>query len=66
VDSQLFLRATQQIGWELAARFLIDVVRNDYFGFDARRYASRRDHNMARAIAQFRLGEAVARFRRTV
>ena len=66
VDSQLFLRATQQIGWERAARFLIDVVRDDYFGFDARRYASRSDHNMARAIAQFRLGEAVARFRRIV
>jgi Ser/Thr protein kinase RdoA (MazF antagonist) len=66
VDRQLFLRATQQIGWELAARFLIDVVRDDYFGFDARRYASRRDHNMARALAQFRLGEAVARFRRMV
>jgi Ser/Thr protein kinase RdoA (MazF antagonist) len=66
VDSQLFLRATQQISWELAARFLIDAVRDDYFGFDARRYASRRDHNMARAIAQFRLGEAVARFRRMV
>ena len=66
VDSQLFLRATQQIGWELAARFLIDVVRDEYFGFDPRRYASRRDHNTARAIAQFRLGEAVARFRRMV
>lgn len=64
VDRQLFLRATQQIGWELAARFLIDVVCDDYFGFDATRYASRRDHNMARAIAQFRLGEAVARFQR--
>ena len=66
VDRRLFLRATQQIGWELAARFLIDVVRDDYFGFDARRYPSRRDHNTARAIAQFRLGEAVARFRNMV
>lgn len=66
VDHQLFLRATQQISWELAARFLIDVVRDDYFGFDGRRYGSRRDHNMARAIAQFRLGEAVARLRRIV
>jgi Ser/Thr protein kinase RdoA (MazF antagonist) len=61
VDARLYLRATQQIAWELAARFLIDVVRDRYFGFDARKYASRRDHNMARALAQFRLGEAVAR-----
>lgn len=66
VDSKLFLRATQQITWELSARFLIDVVRDNYFGFDAKKYASRRDHNMARAIAQFRLGEAVARFRKIV
>jgi Ser/Thr protein kinase RdoA (MazF antagonist) len=64
VDRGLFLRATQQIAWELAARFLTDVVRDDYFGFDATRYASRRDHNLARATAQFRLGEAVAGLRR--
>jgi hypothetical protein len=60
------LRATQQIAWELSARFLIDLVRDDYFGFDAKKYASRRDHNMARAIAQLRLGEAVARVRSIV
>src|SRR5262249_38417303 len=64
VDRGLFLRAAQQIAWELSARFLTDVVRDDYFGFDATRYASRRDHNLARAAAQFRLGEAMAEFRR--
>jgi Ser/Thr protein kinase RdoA (MazF antagonist) len=66
VDRPLFLRATQQIAWELSARFLIDLVRDDYFGFDPKKYASRRDHNMARAIAQLRLGEAVARLRNIV
>lgn len=66
VDRQLFLRATHQIAWELSARFLVDVVRDKYFGFDAKKYASRRDHNVARAIAQFRLGEAAARFRKMV
>jgi Ser/Thr protein kinase RdoA (MazF antagonist) len=66
VDSQLFLRATQQIAWELSARFLFDVVRDSYFGFDASKYGSRRDHNMARAIAQFRLGEAVAGVRNSL
>ena len=64
VDARLYLRATQQITWELAARFLIDVVRDCYFGFDSKQYASRRDHNVARAVAQFRLGEAVGRARR--
>ena len=61
VDARLCLRATRLLAWELAARFLIDVVRDRYFGFDAGRYASRRDHNVARALGQFRLGEAVAR-----
>jgi N-acetylhexosamine 1-kinase len=64
VDERLCLRATQQIAWELAARFAIDVVRDGYFGFDPTKYASRRDHNVARAVAQFRLGDAVARARR--
>jgi Ser/Thr protein kinase RdoA (MazF antagonist) len=64
VDARLYLRATQQITWELAARFLIDVVRDCYFGFDPRQYASRHDHNVARAVAQFRLGNAVGRARR--
>jgi N-acetylhexosamine 1-kinase len=64
VDDRLLLRATRQIAWELSARFLIDTVRDNYFGFDPKKYASRRDHNMARALAQFRLGEAVACQRR--
>jgi Ser/Thr protein kinase RdoA (MazF antagonist) len=61
VDRRLCLRATRQLAWELAARFLTDVVRDDYFGFDPKKYASRREHNVARALAQFRLGEAVGR-----
>jgi Ser/Thr protein kinase RdoA (MazF antagonist) len=64
VDARLCLTATQQIAWELAARFLIDVVRDRYFGFDPKKYASRRDHNTARGLAQFRLGEAVEGARR--
>jgi Ser/Thr protein kinase RdoA (MazF antagonist) len=64
VDARLCLAATQQIAWELAARFLIDVVRDRYFGFDPKKYASRGDHNTARGLAQFRLGEAVGRARR--
>jgi Ser/Thr protein kinase RdoA (MazF antagonist) len=56
VDRGLLLRATRQIAWELSARFLVDVVRDSYFGFDAGRYPSRRHHNLARALAQFRLG----------
>jgi len=44
---------------ELAARFCVDVFRDDYFGWDPTRFASRRDHNLARARGQLALGLAV-------
>ncbi|MEK9130930.1 MAG: phosphotransferase [Patescibacteria group bacterium] len=33
---------------ELAARFLIDVSENYYFGWDPKKFKSRREHNLAR------------------
>lgn len=53
------LRATKQIALELAARFLIDVVRDAYFGFDAMRYANRLAHNLARARGQYHLAQTI-------
>jgi Ser/Thr protein kinase RdoA (MazF antagonist) len=53
------LRATKQITLELAARFLIDVVHNTYFGFDAARYPHRRAHNVARARGQYHLAQTI-------
>lgn len=44
---------------ELAARFAVDVFRDDYFGWDASRFASRREHNLVRARRQLALGRAV-------
>ncbi len=44
---------------ELAARFAIDVVTDDYFGWDPARFASRRAHNLVRARGQLALGLAV-------
>jgi Ser/Thr protein kinase RdoA (MazF antagonist) len=44
---------------ELAARFAIDVFRDDYFGWDPVRFASRRAHNLVRAHGQLALGRAV-------
>src|SRR5215471_4594205 len=44
------LRATRQITLELAVRFLIDVVHDAYFGFDAARYSHRRAHNVTRRV----------------
>jgi hypothetical protein len=44
---------------ELAARFAIDVFCDDYFGWDAARFPSRRAHNLVRARGQLALGRAV-------
>ena len=58
-DSAVHLRATRQMALELAARFLIDVVRDGYFGFDATRYPTRRAHNIARALGQYHLAQTI-------
>jgi Ser/Thr protein kinase RdoA (MazF antagonist) len=44
---------------ELAARFAVDMFRDDYFGWDPSRFASRRAHNLVRARGQLALGLAV-------
>ena len=44
---------------ELAARFAVDVFRDEYFGWDADRFPSRRAHNLVRARGQLALGHAV-------
>lgn len=58
-ERAIHLRATKQITLELAARFLIDVVRDSYFGFDATRYPDRRSHNSARALGQYHLAGTI-------
>lgn len=44
---------------ELAARFAVDVFRDEYFGWDPARFASRRAHNLVRARGQLHLGLSV-------
>lgn len=44
---------------ELAARFCVDVFRDEYFGWDASRFPSRRAHNLVRARGQLALGRSV-------
>lgn len=58
-DRALLLRGAKQVTLELTARFLIDVVRDSYFGYDTARYASRRDANIARAIGQHHLATTI-------
>lgn len=49
---------------ELAARFCVDVFEDAYFGWDANRYSSRREHNMERSRGQLALCRSVAIRRR--
>ena len=49
---------------ELAARFAVDVFRDEYFGWDPARFASRRAHNLIRAHGQLALALAVRAVRR--
>jgi Ser/Thr protein kinase RdoA (MazF antagonist) len=44
---------------ELAARFAVDVFRDEYFGWDPARFSTRRAHNLVRARGQLGLGRAV-------
>jgi Ser/Thr protein kinase RdoA (MazF antagonist) len=48
---------------ELSARFAIDALEDRYFGWDDQRFASRREHNIARASGQLALFSSVHRHR---
>lgn len=48
---------------ELAARFAVDMFRDEYFGWDPVRFPSRLAHNGIRAEGQLALGLAVRRVR---
>jgi Ser/Thr protein kinase RdoA (MazF antagonist) len=54
------LPATLQIYVELASRFLTDVIRESYFGWDDKNYESAASHNLARASAQVLAAESLA------
>jgi len=51
---------------ELSARFLADALRESYFGFDARRFPARGEHNLVRGRGQLALFESVRAHRPTL
>jgi Ser/Thr protein kinase RdoA (MazF antagonist) len=57
-ETRIVLRATLQITYELACRFLIDTVCDHYFGY-APPYTSRRAANIARATGQYHLAKTI-------
>ncbi|MBA3465048.1 MAG: phosphotransferase [Deltaproteobacteria bacterium] len=49
----------ETVSLELAARFAVDVFRDEYFGWDTTRFPSRRAHNLVRARGQLALARAI-------
>jgi Ser/Thr protein kinase RdoA (MazF antagonist) len=49
----------ETVCFELAARFAVDLFRDEYWGWDPSRFPSRRAHNLVRARGQLALGSAV-------
>jgi Ser/Thr protein kinase RdoA (MazF antagonist) len=49
----------ETVSLELASRYAADSVQDHYFGWDAARFASRRQHNLARARGQLALSRSV-------
>jgi Ser/Thr protein kinase RdoA (MazF antagonist) len=62
-ELECFPAGLETIALELASRFCLDVFEDRYFGWDARRYASRRAHNLVRVGSQLALARS-ARERR--
>jgi Ser/Thr protein kinase RdoA (MazF antagonist) len=52
--------ALETIALELSSRFCADALEERYFGWDPARYASRGEHNLARARSQLALAESVS------
>jgi aminoglycoside phosphotransferase (APT) family kinase protein len=53
------LLGVEWVSLELAARFAADALLESYFGWDARRFAGRGEHNLVRARGQWSLHEAL-------
>lgn len=54
-----FVDGFETVCLELASRYATDVVVNQYFGWNASRFSSRREHNLLRAQGQLALSRDV-------
>jgi len=57
-ERRALLGGVEWISLELASRFAADALFENYFGWDARRFPSRGEHNLLRARGQLALHEA--------
>jgi Ser/Thr protein kinase RdoA (MazF antagonist) len=58
IERRALLGSVEWISLELAARFAADALNENYFGWDARRYPGRGEHNLVRGRGQLALHEA--------
>lgn len=58
-EVELLPRGIMTIAAELALRFLCDALEERYFSFDAARFATRGEHNLARATGQIELARSI-------
>jgi Ser/Thr protein kinase RdoA (MazF antagonist) len=59
-EIEALVPGVETIALELASRFAADVYEDRYFGWDATRFASRVEHNLARTRAQLSLADSIA------
>lgn len=57
------IEGLETISLELSSRFAADAITDSYFGWDAARFSSRREHNLVRARGQLALYRSVRRSR---
>jgi Ser/Thr protein kinase RdoA (MazF antagonist) len=57
-ERRALLGGVEWVSLELASRFAADALFENYFGWDARRFPSRGEHNLLRARGQLALHEA--------
>jgi len=62
-EKENLIAGLARICLELSARFLTDALRESYFGWDNKTYATRGDHNLARGKAMYSLYDDVMKKR---
>lgn len=60
IEVRALVDGIRTITLELSARFLADALWESYFGFDARRFAQRGEHNLVRAKGQWALFQSLS------
>lgn len=65
-EREALVLGLETISLELAARFCADALNESYFGWNPNKFASRTQHNLARAESQLSLAASVARERATL